>query len=217
MANKFTPKERYPNQLPSVTQVLGVLRKIGLELWFKANTAAFCDAESNKGKVVGRQIHQLIQDIIGGKKATITTEYDEEVKNAINSFLKFSKEYPTIKLQLAEMKLISEKYGYNGTLDCLAIDNKELVILDWKTGKCKDKEQPPVFDEYFAQIAAYVEAYNEMHKTNIKRAFIVVFAKDKVAYTIKPVDLELLNLHFNGIFLPAIQIFNTQKLLKRGM
>ena len=42
--------DRYTNKYPSVTTVLGVLRKLGLEMWFKNNTAQYCDEESRKGK-----------------------------------------------------------------------------------------------------------------------------------------------------------------------
>ncbi len=46
-------KRDYDNSYSSVTQILGVLRKIGLEYWFKFNTAKFCDEESNRGKITG--------------------------------------------------------------------------------------------------------------------------------------------------------------------
>ena len=132
--NTFEPKQkRYDNDYPSVTEVLGVLRKIGLEVWFKNNTAQFCNEESRKGKIIGNQIHKLIQDLIDGKETKLTTEYDYEVQNAVKSFAKFRAENPQIILKRAEIKLFSVKYGYNGRLDCLAIDGV-LVILDWKTG-----------------------------------------------------------------------------------
>ena len=63
--------DRYDNKYPSVTQILCVLRKIGLEYWFKYNTAQFCDEESKRGIEVGTQIHEAIETHIRGKKVKV--------------------------------------------------------------------------------------------------------------------------------------------------
>ncbi len=196
---------------PSVTQVLGVLRKIGLEVWFKNNTKEFCNEESRKGKEIGIQIHKAIQDHIEENKVKIETIYGEEVSNALNSFMQFKKDYPEIQLEKAELQLFSEQYKYNGTLDCLARVGKDVVLLDWKTSKCKEKTEPEIYPEYEYQVAAYVMAHNEMHKTQIKRAYVLVLAKDKVAYRIQIINQAILEELFKEVFLPALQIFNYQK------
>ena len=82
----------YGNDYPSVTQALGILRKIGLENWFKYNTAKFCNEESNKGKLIGTQIHEAIQSHIEKEEVKVETQYSEEVMNALNSFMLFKKE-----------------------------------------------------------------------------------------------------------------------------
>src|SRR3990167_3619846 len=105
------------NKYPRVTSVLGVLRKIGLEDWFKNNTAEFCDAGSSRGKEVGTIIHKAIQAHIENEENEIETEYPNEVENALKSFFLFRKDYPKIKLKKSEVSVINEKYGYTGTLD----------------------------------------------------------------------------------------------------
>jgi hypothetical protein len=221
MKNEFKPMKvketkRYANSYPSVTQVLGVLRKVGLEMWFKKNTEEFCNAESAKGKKIGTQIHSLIQAYIDGKEPTITSEYDFEIKNAVKSFAEFKRTRPAIKLQAAEIKLVSEAYKYNGTLDALATYEDELCICDWKTGKAGENYAPPIYDEYYAQVAAYVKAYNDVYQTNIKKAFIIVFAKDKPAHNHLMLNEQMIDFHFTNIFLPALQIYNAQKQIKEA-
>lgn len=206
--------ERYPNKYPSVTTVLGVLRKVGLEMWFKNNTAAFCDAESKKGRTIGTQIHELIQNHIAGKPTTIQTDYDEEVRNAVQGFVQFRKDNPSLKLEVAEIKMTSEKYKFNGTLDCLGTWKDELVIFDWKTGKSKDGKLPEIYDEYIIQVSAYVKLYNEIYKTNVNKAVIVALAKNGIQYNFEPVQTKTIELCFNNIFLPALQIYNSMKELK---
>lgn len=207
-------KRNYDNNYGSVTQILAVLRKIGLEFWFKKNTAAFCNEESRKGKEIGVQIHDVIQNHIEKKEAKVETQYGEEIMNALNGFMLFKKEHPEIKLKKAEIILTSEKYGFNGTMDCLGQKGKCLIMGDWKTGKVrrdKGEVMPDIYDEYLYQVSAYVMAYNEQEKANIKSAFIVAFAKNEVSYNLLDLEWDQIQACFNEVFLPCLKIYNYQK------
>ena len=208
-------KRAYQNDFPSVTTVLGVLRKQALEYWFKANTLKFITEESAKGKLIGTQIHAVIQDYIEKGSAKIETEYIDEVKNALESFIKFTKENPDIKLKRSELPLTSEQFKYNGTIDCTAEVAGVLILADWKTGKAKEEESPAIYDEYLYQVASYVYLYNEVNKTNIEKAIIVSVAKDKVAYGTRMMNKEEIDGCFNEVFLPALKILNYQRNNKR--
>ena len=203
-------KRDYKNNYPSVTQVLGILRKIGLENWFKYNTADFCNKKSSLGKKIGGEIHEAIESFIITGEAKIETEHAEEVSTALKSFVLFKKEHPEIRLEVAELVLCSEKYGYNGTFDCRGNDG-EPVIFDWKSGECKKKDEPVIYDEAIYQVSAYVRAYNEQEHADIKKAYIVSPAKDKVAYAIRVLEAEEIDQAFNEVFLPALKIYNYQK------
>ena len=160
----------YTNNYPSVTSILGVLRKVGLEMWFKYNTAKFCDEKSAKGKLIGTQIHEGIEMFIKTGEAKISTEYDVEVTNALKSFVLFRREHPEIKLSLTEVPLTSEIYKYNGTLDAPHPPD----LADWKTGEAKEEDKPKIYDEYKYQVAAYVNVWNEVHPDNlISKAHII--------------------------------------------
>ena len=201
-------KRMYDNDYSSVTQALAILRKIGLEFWFKYNTSKFCDAESNRGKLVGKQIHVAIQSYIETKSAKIDSEYAAEVENALNSFMLFRKENPSIKLSMAEVPLTSEKYKFNGTIDA----PEPPILCDWKGGTAKEKTEPPIYDEYLYQVAAYVKLWNEKNSDKlIDTAYIVALAKDKVAYNLRKMEMDEIDSCFNEVFLPALQILNYQK------
>ena len=203
-------KRKYDNEYPSVTTVLGVLRKIGLEMWFKWNTAKFCDEASEKGKLIGTQIHEAIENYILKKEVKVTTEYGEEVSNVLKSFMLFRKEHPEIELEWSEITLTSKAHGYNGTMDCRAVRASSSIILDWKSGECKKKDAPVIYDEYKYQVAAYVYAYNEVNNANIDTAIIVCFAKDKVSYILYEMNWEEISSCFKEVFLPALKIYNYQ-------
>ncbi len=196
----------YDNDYPSVTQILGLLRKPALEGWYIKNTPEFIRSESAKGKEIGTAIHQAIQDHIELNEVKCETEYATEVTNALKSFMLFKKECPHIKLIKAEIKMTSQMLGLNGTTDVLA-DDGQLCMGDWKTGKCGNDIKPTIYDEYIHQVACYTKMYNELHGTDIKKAWIVSLAKDAVAYNLREVTAEEIEGSFNNVILPLLTIW----------
>ena len=160
----------YDNDYPSVTTILGVLRKIGLENWYKVNTIHFINNEMSKAKIIGTQIHKAIEDLTNGVEVKFETEYNEEVMNVLRGFMKFKKDHPEIRMKLSEIKLTSESYKFNGTMDVLSEIDGVPIIGDYKTGKAKEKDKPEIYDEYKTQVSAYCYLYNEVNNTNIDRA-----------------------------------------------
>ena len=205
----------YQNDYPSVTQVLGILRKIGLENWFKYNTARFCNEESKRGREAGTDTHKVIQEYIDTGTAKIETEYPQEVTTALKSFQLFTKENYTIQLSRSEIPLTSEKYKYNGTIDCIGQIDDSMILVDWKTGKCKDKEKPVIYDEYKYQVASYVYLYEEINYVGLEDAIIVSIAKDKISYDTYRIEKEEIDDCFNEVFLPSLKILNYQNKQKQ--
>lgn len=201
------PKRDYKNKYPSVTQILGVLRKIGLEMWFKFNTVKFCNDESNKGKLIGKQIHEGIEEYIKTGKASVKSEYASEVTNALNSFMLFRAEHPDIEFDLTEVALTSEKHKFNGTIDA----PNPPILVDWKTSNAKDKDAPDIYDEYKYQVSAYVNLWNECNENHINTAYIVSLAKDKVAYGLYKMEEKEIMECFNEVFLSALKILNYKR------
>jgi ATP-dependent exoDNAse (exonuclease V) beta subunit len=176
------------------------------------NTLEFINKESGKGKTVGTDIHKSIENYILTGQATVDTQYPDEVTNALKSFIMFKKENPKVVLQLSEMALTSEKYKYNGTIDCIGELDGEKIIVDWKSGNAKDKDQPDIYDEYKYQVAAYVHLYNELNPGGfISKALIVSIAKDKIANTTYLMRQDEIDGCFEEVFLPALKILNYQR------
>ena len=110
---------------------------------------------------------------------------------------------------------------FNKAIQQIKVKIEELILFDWKTGKCdvgkkKEKAIPPIYDDHIYQVSAYVMAYNEMKKANIKQAGIVVIAKDKVAYNYLLVSERVIKECFSEIFLSALKIYNYQN-VKKGV
>lgn len=200
-------KRQYNNNYFSVTEVLSVLRNPALEKWFKNNDAAFCDERSKRGKLIGSEIHDAIQDYILTGSSRIETEYVDEVTNTLKSFMLFKKENPEIILTLSEIKLTSNVHNFNGTIDAPSPPK----LYDWKSTNCGSKDKPSIYFEHRVQGAAYTYLWNENNANHINEVHIVAIAKDKIAYNIDTIYEEEINDLFNEVFIPALRITKYKK------
>jgi ATP-dependent exoDNAse (exonuclease V) beta subunit len=199
------------NGYVSMTGAIGILEKPALLHWFKNNTAKFCDKESRRGKEIGTILHEAFQSHIELQEVKIETIYPNEVTNALKGFMLFKKEHPEIKLEKAEIQMVSDTYKVNGTLDVLGKVGDELVLVDWKNSKKGTKDAPAIYPEYLWQLAGYSMMYEDIFKVKINSAYSVVFAKDAVSYSIQKIEREEIIEHFENIVLPCIKIWYHKK------
>lgn len=204
-------KRDYDNDFPSVTQCLDVLRKPGLEMWYRVNTPQFINEAMAKGKSIGSATHEAIETYINTGELKVDTEWPDEVTLALKSFVLFRKEHPEIKLKKSETKMTSTLYSFNGTMDIMGEIDGVPVVGDWKTSQAKDKDKPEIYPEYVYQCSAYVELYNEVFKSKVDRAFIVALAKDKEAYNLRFIEKDEIFDSFMNIFIPCLTIKNHQR------
>jgi hypothetical protein len=179
--------------------------------WFKRTPYDQIISEGKRAKEIGTDIHSAIQNYIETGSATVDTSYPDEVVMALNSFVAFRKDFPSIKLMRSEKELTSTKYSFNGTIDCLG----EGILLDWKSAKAGEKDKPAIYDEAKIQCSAYVHLVNEMEGTNYERAMIVSIAKDKVSYNTCELNKEEIDGYFFNIFVPLLGVYNYKQLLKK--
>ena len=199
-------KRQYDNTYPSVTQILGVLRKPGLENWFKVNTPQYIKEKSSLGKKIGTEIHEAISQNILTGQTEFETQHPEEVGTALKSFILFRSEHPEIELKLSEVALTSEVYKFNGTIDCPCPP----ILVDWKSSEAKDKDKPAIYDEYRYQVSAYFYLWNELMSPKMQETYIVAIAKDKVAYNLCRMLKAEIDACFQEVFLPTLKIYNYQ-------
>lgn len=200
-------KREYQNQYPSVTQLISQLASPGLMMWFKMTPLVEINRISARGKQIGTDTHLAIENFILTGKAKIETNYAEEVVNALNSFMLFRKERADIILEKSEMPLTSQKYLFNGQVDCLAKKDDKIWLLDWKSQDCKNKDKPVIYDEAKIQTAAYAYLLKECQNIDIEKVLIVAVAKNKVAYNTYEMDKTETDDWFNEVFLPLLKIY----------
>jgi hypothetical protein len=186
-------KKRYDNDFPSVTEILGVIRKPALEYWFKTHTSAECDELSKKGRDVGTQIHALIKQWATGEEPEIETMYKNELETVVESFKKFKTDWyynKGMKIRASEFKCFCDTTEVNGTVDAICELKDKCFVVDWKSGNAKNNDTPPVYPEYIIQASIYTHILRnyEMSWRVNSPPLIVTLAKDKVAYGVYEVS-----------------------------
>ena len=103
-----------------------------------------------------------------------------------------------------ELKLVSERYQYGGTIDCLASLNGKKTLIDYKT--CNG-----IWDSHRIQVAAY---YNLLQENNIEVEQAVILrigrSEEEEYFEYVPVSPKQLKLGFET-FKAALKLYNKKK------
>jgi len=114
---------------------------------------------SNRAKGIGSLAHEWIHDYLRwrftGEGAPPRLPVNEQARRACQAALEWVENHHVEPREM-ESRIYSRCYGYAGTLDQVARVNGRLAILDWKTSG-------GIYPEYRLQLAAYKQAYEEMH------------------------------------------------------
>lgn len=146
-------------EYPSVTTILKLLNKDGLQHW--ANYLGFkrirVDDVLSKSADIGTYVHYLcechLMDYGYLKYNARNIQMIMDVGHRYLSFKKFLEEHD-VKTISCETSIISSKLGFAGTNDFLGEIDGKLTILDFKTSK-------KFYDTMFYQLSAYNELFKE--------------------------------------------------------
>jgi len=140
------------NIVPGVTTVLSILNKPALVKWANNLGLQGIDSSKYRDKMadIGTLAHYLILCHLKKEKPD-TSEYSPEnidkAENCLLSYLEWTKGHK-IEPIIVEKPLVSEKFGYGGTVDCYCKMNGDFCLIDFKTGK-------GIYEEYIYHLAAY--------------------------------------------------------------
>lgn len=166
---------------PSVTQILSVIDKPALRIWFgkqvymaTALNPAISEQEalaeptkqSTSAKSRGTAVHDIVEAYENtGKVAGLEGPFQGYAR-AFESWINSN----DIKVIGHEQTVKSEKYHYAGTLDLLVEVNGKLTLIDVKTGK-------DIYPEAHLQVSAYKQALSE-DGTELQGAGILLLQED---------------------------------------
>jgi hypothetical protein len=156
------PAIRYKNanneRVPSVTTVLGQwgIKTRPLIHWAYKQGEKGVDLYAKEEAQVGSCVHEMIDCDIKAKKfdsSGYTSKFIEQSTLPFENYKTWKKRVNFNPVE-TEISLISEKYQFGGTIDCIAVIDEKLCLVDWKTGK-------DVYEDHIIQCESYRRLWNE--------------------------------------------------------
>jgi hypothetical protein len=174
---------------PSVTTILGVQKKPGLEQWRKNVGEAAAKWEMARAARRGKAVHTLVEQYLKGETPAIRDVLPLGMFKLMKPYLD-----QIDNIHCLEKIMYSHKLTLAGQVDCIAEYNGKLSVIDFKTA---NKERIDSWNHsYYLQCTAYAIMYEELFGTPIEQIVILQsgedgsmkpFVKDKATYT---ADLE---------------------------
>lgn len=223
-------KNENKKQVPSVTTILGVLDKPALKIW--ANNIGLQGIKMSEyvddKALIGTLAHYIIECYIKNIQPNFaefnaTDEQIEQAKKCADKFFEWENCQAEFIPIASELHLVSEKYQYGGTTDCISILNGKLTLVDFKTSNA-------VYDEGRQQVSAYKNATNENFEiikpklqelgrnfNEIEQCIILRIGRDEnEGFEYIEVPDNVLDIGFD-IFLDCLSIYNKKKLFNKAM
>ena len=158
--------------VPSVTTVIGAMKKKSIMAWRKRVGEEEANRISSQASSRGTNVHTLCEKYLNNEPIPKDAMPDAAVMfrdlkpllNRINN------------IHYQEQALWSERLEMAGRVDCIAEFDGVLSVIDFKTSKkIKTKEDIP---DYFAQCTSYSLMYEELVGTPIDQLVVIMAVSD---------------------------------------
>ena len=162
------------NAYPSITTILSLQPKPGLDKWKKTVGEKKAKQISQESARIGTIVHQLCEIYL----SNFPIQFDKVEKVIRDTFNRMRFLLGNINnIVGTEIPLFSDLLRVAGTTDCIAEYNGELSIIDFKTSRKPKKEE--WIDDYYMQTFAYKLMFEEMTGVEIKQIVILVACIDQ--------------------------------------
>ena len=156
---------------PSITTVLGVQKKAGLEKWRKAVGEEAANWEMGRAARRGKATHTLVEQYLKGETPAIRDVLPLGLFRLMKPYLD-----QIDNVQLSEVIMYSHKLTIAGQVDCVADYNGKLSVIDFKTANKERKED--WIENYYIQTCAYAIMYEELFGKRIEQLVILMAGED---------------------------------------
>lgn len=139
-------------RVPSVTTVLGRFKEAGGLMywaWECGKNGKDYREERDAAASAGTLAHQMVESFIRGTEFRAGHADDAVLQKARTAFEAFREWAKITRFNVThpEMRLVSERHRFGGTLDAMLVADK-IAVGDWKTSN-------KTYADYLCQVAAY--------------------------------------------------------------
>ena len=156
---------------PSITTVLGVQKKEGLEKWRKAVGEEAAKWEMGRAARRGKATHTLVEQYLKSETPAIRDVLPLGLFRLMKPYID-----QIDNVQLSEEVMYSHKLTIAGQVDCVADYNGKLSVIDFKTANKERKED--WIENYYIQTCAYAIMYEELFGKRIEQLVILMAGED---------------------------------------
>ena len=156
---------------PSVTSILGIKKKEGLEQWRKNVGEEAAKWEMAIAARRGKATHTLVEQYLKGEPQTIRDVLPIGMFRLLKPYLD-----QINNIHCLERIMYSHKLTLAGQVDCIAEYNGKLSVIDFKTA---NKERIDSWNtNYYLQCTAYAIMYEEIFCKPIEQVVILQAGED---------------------------------------
>ena len=156
---------------PSVTTVLGIRKKEGLQKWRDAIGENVANWEMGRAARRGKAFHTLVEQYLKGETPSIRDVLPIGLFKLMKPYID-----QIDNIHLLEAIMYSPKLTIAGQVDCVAEYNGKLSVIDFKTAN-KERQESWI-ENYFLQCTAYAVMYEEIFDTPIEQIVIMLASED---------------------------------------
>ena len=156
---------------PSITSILSIQKKEGLEKWRKNVGEEAAKWEMARAARRGKATHTLVEQYLRGQPQTINDVLPNGMFRLLKPYLE-----QIDNIHCLEKIMYSHKLTLAGQVDCIAEYNGKLSVIDFKTA---NKERIDSWNEsYYLQCTAYAIMYEEIFKKPIEQVVVLLAGED---------------------------------------
>ena len=159
---------------PSVTTVLGILKKEGLQKWRDSIGEEVAKWEMGRAARRGKATHTLVEQYLKNETPSIRDVLPLGLFKLLKPYID-----QIDNIHLLEAIMYSKKLTIAGQVDCVAEYNGKLSVIDFKTAN-KERQEDWV-ENYFLQTTAYAHMYEETFGKPIEQIVILLGNEDGTA------------------------------------
>jgi hypothetical protein len=197
-------------RVPGVTTVIGILNKPALVPWANRIGLAGIDVRKyvDDKAAIGTLAHHMAMCNLKGEKPDTSDYSANQISQAETCFIKFLDWKKGLKIEpiIVEDPLVSEIHSFGGTPDLLAKINRELTLVDLKTGK-------GIFPEMALQLGGYEILIEELNYQVVNKIIVRIGRDEEEGFETQTYNNLALQ---RDVFLHCLAIYNLQKQIKRG-
>ena len=156
---------------PSITTVLGIQKKAGLQKWRDSIGEDVANWEMRRAANRGTATHNLIEQYLKGET------HSERSVLPLGMFRLIKQYVDQINnIHCLETIMYSKKLTIAGQVDCIAEYNGKLSVIDFKTAN-KERQESWI-ENYFLQTCAYAIMYEELYGKPIEQLVVLIAGED---------------------------------------